>query len=216
MAADQNPPFHNFFHFFAVWAIWACVTLHRKKLLTTNYQLLIMKAFRHDINERTKSNVLKLRMKYGAAGYGVYMMLLERLAMDPEVRHDLDYDALAYEFQESADMIRHIVEDFDLFVIDLDTETFSHEGLTSQLATKARRAREEKLLDEFIERRLESPRWAENMAYVHKTSPERIKALLQCTFRNKILTTYSFLPSSSALGHIFSDLIKATFKPKDD
>ena len=175
-----------------------------------------MKAFRHETCERTKSNVLKLRMKYGAAGYGVYMMLLERLAMEPKLCHDMDYDALAYEFQESADMIRHIVEDFDLFIIDVETETFSHEQLTSQMATKARRPREEKLLDEFIERRMESPRWAENMAYVHKTSPERVKALLQCTFRDKILSTYTFLPSSSALGHILSDLIKSTFPPKGD
>ena len=175
-----------------------------------------MKAFRHDTSERTKSNVLKLRMKYGAAGYGVYMMLLERLAMEPKLCHDMDYDALAYEFQESADMIRHIVEDFDLFIIDLDTETFSHEELTAQFATKARRTREEKALDEFIERRLESPRWAENMAYVHKTSPERVKALLQCTFRDKILTSYTFLPSPSALGHILSELIKSTFPPMDD
>ena len=175
-----------------------------------------MKAFRHNTNERTKSNVLKLRMKYGAAGYGVYMMLLERLAMEPKLCHDMDYDALAYEFQESADMIRHIVEDFDLFIIDLDTETFSHEELTAQFATKARRTHEEKALDEFIERRLESPRWAENMAYVHKTSPERVKALLQCTFRDKILTSYTFLPSPSALGHILSELIKSTFPPMDD
>lgn len=113
-------------------------------------------------------------------------------------------------------MIRHIVEDFDLFIIDVETETFSHEELTSQMATNARRAREEKLLDEFIERRLESPRWAENMARVHKTSPERVKALLQCSFRDKILATYTFLPSSSDLGHILSDLIKCTFPPKDD
>ena len=50
-----------------------------------------MKAFRHNTNERTKSNVLKLRMKYGAAGYGVYMMLLERLAMEPKLCHDMDW-----------------------------------------------------------------------------------------------------------------------------
>ncbi|MBD5293831.1 MAG: DUF4373 domain-containing protein [Bacteroides sp.] len=44
-----------------------------------------MKTFKHDTNERTKSNVLKLRMKYGAAGYGVYMMLLVRPSNVPKI-----------------------------------------------------------------------------------------------------------------------------------
>ncbi|MBD5342550.1 MAG: DUF4373 domain-containing protein [Bacteroides sp.] len=175
-----------------------------------------MNSFRHDCNERCKSNVLKLRMKYGAAGYGVYMMLLERLAMEPKLCHDMDYDALAYEFQVSADLIRHVVEDFDLFIIDLDTETFSHEELTAQFATKARRAREEKALDEFIERRLESEQWVNNIATMYKAIPERVKALTQSVFRDRILSTYTFLPSPSALGHILGNLIRETFKPDDE
>ena len=117
---------------------------------------------------------------------------------------------------QAADLIRHVVEDFDLFIIDLDTETFSHEELTAQFATKARRAREEKALDEFIERRLESEQWANNIATMYKTVPEQIKALTQSAFRDRVLSTYTFLPSSSALGHILGNLIRETFKPDDE
>ncbi|MBD5238896.1 MAG: DUF4373 domain-containing protein [Bacteroidales bacterium] len=175
-----------------------------------------MKTFRHDINERNKSNVIKLRMKYGAAGYGVYMMLLERLAMEPNLRSDLDYDMLAYDFQESAELIRHVVEDFDLFIIDNDTETFSHEGLTSQLTPKARRAHDERLLDDFIKRRASTPKWTNSVAVNHNVTPDQVRALVNRTFRDKVLSSYTHLPPSATLCGLLSNLIQDTFGPKDD
>lgn len=35
--------------------------------------------FSHDGNARNDAKLLKVRMKHGAAGYGVYFMILERL-----------------------------------------------------------------------------------------------------------------------------------------
>ena len=41
-----------------------------QQIKTTNY-------FSHDSNARNDERILLLRMKHGAAGYGVYFMLLE-------------------------------------------------------------------------------------------------------------------------------------------
>lgn len=170
-----------------------------------------MKTFRHDINERNKSNVLKLRMKYGATGYGVYMMLLERLAMEPRLRSNLDYDVLAYEFQESAELIRHVVEDFDLFIIDLDSETFSHEDLNRQFFTKAKQAEQEKILDEYIERMNANSFWIDSCAKKYETAPERIRALVRSNFRDKILAAYTFMPEPRVLTSVLNALVNDFF-----
>lgn len=171
-----------------------------------------MKTFRHNTNERNKSNVIKLRMKYGAAGYGIYMMLLERLDEEPKLRSDLDYDVLAYDFHESADMIRHIVEDFDLFIIDIESETFSHEEINKQLMTKAKRQQQEKLLDEYIGQRLANTKWINHIVDTHSTSPERIRAILQSHFRDRILSSYTFLPDSRVLRGILNNLLENILK----
>ena len=35
--------------------------------------------FSHDSNARNDEKILAVRMKYGAEGYGIYFMILERL-----------------------------------------------------------------------------------------------------------------------------------------
>ena len=169
-----------------------------------------MKSFRHSTNERNKSNVLKLRMKHGAAGYGIYMMLLERIASEPLQRAELDYEVLAYDFHESAELIRSVVEDFDLFVIDIETETFSHEGLNNQLSAKAKRVKQEKLLDEFISNQLSDIKCINGLAATYKTSPDRIRSLFRGPFRERILSIYSAPPSSFTLIGALNSFIKET------
>jgi len=39
--------------------------------------------FPHDSNARNSDKLLPVRMKYGAEGYGIYFMLLERLRDEP-------------------------------------------------------------------------------------------------------------------------------------
>lgn len=163
-----------------------------------------MKTFRHCSNERNKANVIKLRMKYGAAGYGVYMMILERLAEEPQLRAELDYDVLAYDFHVETDMIRHIVEDFDLFIIDLDGENFHHEEIDRQLTPKTKREQQEKLLDEFINRKIANKRWIENTACANHSSPEQIRAILLTSFRAKILAEHLRIPDPDRLRGILS------------
>ena len=67
----------------------------------------------------------KLRRKMGCAGFGLYVMVLSHLRDCPDFTTALDYEALAFEFQESETSLRHVVEDFDLFLIDREANTFT-------------------------------------------------------------------------------------------
>ena len=67
----------------------------------------------------------KLRRKMGCAGFGLYVMVLSHLRDCPDFTTALDYEALAFEFQESETSLRHVVEDFDLFLIDREENTFT-------------------------------------------------------------------------------------------
>ncbi|MDE6033847.1 MAG: DUF4373 domain-containing protein [Muribaculaceae bacterium] len=170
-----------------------------------------MKSFRHNTNERNNTNALKIRMKYGAAGYGIYMMLLERLADEPLLRSKLDYDVLAYDFHESPELIRHVVEDFDLFIIDLDADTFAHEGLNAQIPPKKRRQHDEKILDDFIENLVTNPDWIDHHAEAYQTTPIRLQTTIRTTFRDKILADHPSLPPAARLRSLLaSHLAKTT------
>lgn len=175
-----------------------------------------MKSFRHSSNERNTSNVLKLRLRLGAAGYGVYMMLLERLAEEPQLRAELDYDILAYDFHVEADMIRQVVEDFDLFEIDLDMDCFSNKELNRQLTPKAKRAQQEQILDKFISARTSNPTWLDSIARNYKTTPERIRAILQTSFRDEILANHLRIPDSSYLCSRLSQTFDKIFRTDDE
>lgn len=163
-----------------------------------------MKSFRHSSDERNSTKVLKLRMNLGAAGYGIYMMLLERLAAEPDRCSELDYDVLAYDFHVEPELVRQVVEDFDLFDIDLDAETFSHPGISQQLSRKAKRARRESPLDEYIEQRLADDDWLDNMTMVYVKPRAQIREIMQNSFRTKILEKYTRIPPAITLETLLS------------
>ncbi len=80
--------------------------------------------FPHDSNTRNGSNVIRLRTRLGAEGYGIYFMLLERLREDPDYMSDRDYDMLAFDLRADAEKIRMVVEDFGLFLFTDDGTRF--------------------------------------------------------------------------------------------
>ena len=85
----------------------------------------------------------KLRRKMGCAGFGLYVMVLSHLRDCPDFTTALDYEALAFEFQESETSLRHVVEDFNLFLIDRETGTFTASVLQnmSDLVSRRRTSR---------------------------------------------------------------------------
>ncbi len=89
--------------------------------------------FSHDSNARNSKKLLRLRQAYGAAGYGVYFMLLERLREEGGYTSDRDYDMIAYDLREDKDLIRAVVEDFGLFEISHDGSQFSSKGFIERM-----------------------------------------------------------------------------------
>ena len=71
----------------------------------------------------------RLRCHMGAAGIGIYVMLLSHLLDCRDYRAPLDYDLLAFDLHEDADAVRRVVEEFDLFDIDRASGTFTSSAL---------------------------------------------------------------------------------------
>lgn len=71
----------------------------------------------------------QLRRQMGTAGFGLYVMVLSHLRDCPDCTAELDYDALGYELHEDPALVRRVVEDFDLFLLDREHGTFTTEAL---------------------------------------------------------------------------------------
>lgn len=92
--------------------------------------------FSHDSNARNSDRLIKVRMKYGALGYGVYFMILERLRDDPRYMSVRDYNMIAFDLRVDSSVIKSVVEDFGLFVFTEDGEYFYSEGFMRRMDLK--------------------------------------------------------------------------------
>lgn len=73
--------------------------------------------FTHNSNARNDEKIIQLRMKHGAAGYGIYFMILERLREEKEYKIAKNYEMLAFDFRVEADLVKSVVENFGLFKV---------------------------------------------------------------------------------------------------
>ena len=99
--------------------------------------------FSHDINARNSDKLIRLRMRWKAAGYGVYFMILERLREEPNYMSVKDYNMIAFDLREDASMIKSVVEDFGLFVFTDDGKYFYSESFNRRMAVKDEKARKQ-------------------------------------------------------------------------
>lgn len=83
----------------------------------------------------------QLRRQMGTAGFGLYVMVLSHLRDCPDCTAELDYDALGYELHEDPALVRRVVEDFDLFLLDREHGTFTAEALREVAAAARPRSR---------------------------------------------------------------------------
>ena len=81
--------------------------------------------FSHDCNARLDEKMLAVRMKHGVEGYGVYFMLIERLTEAADHMSAKDYNAIAFDFRCSANVVQSVVENFGLFCFTDDNQFFS-------------------------------------------------------------------------------------------
>jgi hypothetical protein len=92
--------------------------------------------FSHDSNARNDEKLIRLRMKKGAAGYGVYFMILERMRDEEDYTCAKDYDMIAFDLREDAELIRSVVEDFDLFCFTNDGASFYSPSFMKRMDSK--------------------------------------------------------------------------------
>lgn len=104
--------------------------------------------FSHDCNARNDEKILALRMRHGAAGYGVYFMIVEKLADEPTHTCAKDYNIIAFDLRVASDVIKSVIEDFGLFTFTEDGERFYSESLKARMT----------MLDNALEQRREAGR----------------------------------------------------------
>ena len=74
--------------------------------------------FNHDSTARNDYRIISMRAKLGYEGYGVFWALLELLFTEENKICMSQYDILAYGLQCDPGILKQVVEDFDLFVIE--------------------------------------------------------------------------------------------------
>ena len=100
----------------------------------------------------------QLRRQMGTAGFGLYVMVLSHLRDCPDCTAELDYDALGYELHEDPALVRRVVEDFGLFLLDREHGTFTAEALREVAAAGRPRARSKRNSEERRRRERKSSR----------------------------------------------------------
>lgn len=73
--------------------------------------------FSHDYNVRNDSKIKKLLSVHGYLGYGLWWAIVEDLYNNTNVLR-LDYQSISFDLRTSAETIKSIINDFDLFVFD--------------------------------------------------------------------------------------------------
>lgn len=92
--------------------------------------------FSHAQNARNTPEILNIRMKYGAEGYGIYFMILERLREDENYMSVTDYNVIAFDLRVDTSKVKAVVEDFGLFVFTENGEYFYSEILNENMEIK--------------------------------------------------------------------------------
>lgn len=124
--------------------------------------------FPHDSNARNSDKLIPLRARFGAEGYGIYFMLIERLREESSYMSVKDYNMLAFDLRVDAGKVKSVIEDFGLFAFTEDGKCFYSESLMRRM----------KLKDEKSEKARQSAksRWnkSERKANAPKNECERI------------------------------------------
>ena len=86
--------------------------------------------FSHDYNTRTDIKIKKLIQKHGYVGYGIFWAIVEDLYNNANAL-PADYASIAYDLREDESLIKSVINDFDLFVIN--NEIISSESIERRL-----------------------------------------------------------------------------------
>ena len=74
--------------------------------------------FPHDSNARNDIKLIKVRAKYGYEGFGIYFALVELLFTENNKLCVDDFETLAFGLNCNAEILKDIILNFDLFIVD--------------------------------------------------------------------------------------------------
>ncbi len=92
--------------------------------------------FSHDSNARNDEKIIKLRMKHGWQGFGIYWAIIEKLRDSADYYLANDYDLIAFEFTSHPELIKSIIEDFALFIFSENNTRFTSNSLLERMKLK--------------------------------------------------------------------------------
>ena len=99
---------------------------------------------RHDINASSDPKLVKVRMKLGYEGQGLYWSIIEMMAQN-KGQLDADYNMLGYLLRSSAETVKKVICDYGLFTFTEDNRSFFSNRLNNELEdidAKSQKARE--------------------------------------------------------------------------
>ena len=73
--------------------------------------------FSHDYNARNDIKIKRLISKHKFAGYGIYWAIVEELYNNANAL-PLDYECISFDLNIEIDILKSVINDFELFVID--------------------------------------------------------------------------------------------------
>jgi hypothetical protein len=99
--------------------------------------------FSHDFNARSDKEMMKVRMKMGMAGIGLYWCIVEMLYEEGGYLNRSEYERISFELQSDFDSVTMIIEQFKLFKFD-DEKFWSESALfrLDKRKLKSEKARE--------------------------------------------------------------------------
>lgn len=89
--------------------------------------------FSHDTDARNEEKILGVRMELGAEGYGMYWMLIEKLAAEKSHMLTLDLAKLSWDLRCDENKLRKVICNYGLFVTDEEQMLFWSEGLMARM-----------------------------------------------------------------------------------
>ena len=98
--------------------------------------------FSHDFNARNDIKIKKLIAKHGYLGYGLFWAIIEELYNNTNVLPN-DYDCISFDLRCDAEVVKSIINDFDLFVVDAESfGSLSIQRRLNERNEKSKKARE--------------------------------------------------------------------------
>lgn len=76
--------------------------------------------FSHDVTARNDEKVKNLIFRHGMLGYGIFWAIVEDLYQNENVLQ-LNYERMSFEFRCDFDVLKSVINDFNLFVFDENT-----------------------------------------------------------------------------------------------